>query len=234
MSLALRRDNLVSAKAFVIDYGGGNFLSVQRALLHCGAEVEVAETPKAVAKADMLILPGVGAFSSVMKALHQRDMVSAIRAYAKSGRPFLGICVGMQVLFERSDEFGGCDGLAILRGSVERIPNRDFEGHSLRLPHIGWNRLKQADTGDDILLRGISPDAAFVYFTHSYFVRDPNPAVRVADCTYGGHRLAAIVREGSVSGCQFHPEKSGEVGLKILLNFLASPDQTDNRMAAQT
>lgn len=210
----------MTMRVSVVDYGSGNLLSVCRALRHCGAEVIQVETAAAIAAADRLVVPGVGAMADSMRGLEKRGLVEPIRDYAGSGRPLLGICVGMQVLFEASDEFGDTPGLGLLPGRVVRLPRLGEGGQIRKVPHIGWNTLLPRQAWPGTILAGLS-STAYVYFLHSYAAEPADDALRLADCDYEGTKICAAVRKGNLYGCQFHPEKSGEVGLSILSGFLA-------------
>lgn len=207
----------------VVDYGVGNLYSVRRAVEHCGGEeVVVSSDPEAILGADRVILPGVGAFEDGMRGLRERGLAGPIVAYARSGRPLLGICLGMQMLMESSEEFGATNGLGLIPGRVVQIPSHTASGEPHKIPHIGWNELvlPPGRAGwDGGLLDGIAPGAA-VYFVHSFMAQPTDPAHRLADCLYGGIAVSAAVQHGQVLGCQFHPEKSGELGLRVLANFL--------------
>jgi glutamine amidotransferase len=206
-------------KTSIVDYGASNMLSVHRALTHCEADLAVVSTPEEIMHAERLILPGVGAFGHCMQRLAELHLVDALRDYFARGRPLLGICVGMQVLFETGSEFGHHEGLGLIPGSCDRIFEPKLGGPSL--PHIGWAALYPPNGGDfsDTPLAGLDEKSA-VYFVHSYQgnCRDKSDLLAVTD--YGGHRITAAVRRGAVVATQFHPEKSGEVGLRILRNFL--------------
>ena len=205
----------------LIDYGIGNLLSVERALRHVGADFRVARTADDIAAADKLVLPGVGAFTSCTGELHKRGLTAAVRESVAASKPMLGICVGMQMLFDASEEFGTHAGLGLISGNVRAIPPVDHDGHPHKIPHIGWTSLTLPPTRNDwsgTLLDGI-PDAAEVYYVHSFTAHPANESDRLADSTYGGQRLSAVVQRGNLGGVQFHPEKSGPVGLKILENF---------------
>lgn len=206
----------------VIDYGVGNLLSVSRALVHCGAKATVTADPATILAADRVILPGVGAFANGMAALRASGLDAVVHQVAAAGTPLLGICLGMQMLMESSDEFGSTTGLGLIPGRVVQIPGRTTTGESHKIPHIGWNALVHPPgrTGwHASLLEGIAPGEA-VYFVHSFMAQPANPAHRLADCLYGGISVSAAVQNGQVLGCQFHPEKSGELGLRVLTNFL--------------
>lgn len=211
------------SKVTVVDYGSGNLLSVCRALRHCGAEVTIVESGAGISGAGRLVVPGVGAMADSMRNLEARGLSEPIRAFARSDRPLLGICVGMQVLFDASEEFGTHPGLGVLGGHVRAIPNRRSDGARRKIPQIGWNALTRpagVNGWEGTILAGL-PEEPFAYFLHSFAVDPADDAIRLADCDYEGVRVCAAVRSGPVYGCQFHPEKSGEVGLTILRNFLA-------------
>ena len=206
----------------VVDYGSGNLLSVVRALEHCGADVLVSHDPAEIEAAPRLVLPGVGAFAAGMSGLRERSLVDSIRRFAASGRPLLGICLGMQMLATVSEEFGEHEGLDLVPGRVVRVPNLTLDGQPQKTPHIGWTDVVPAEGIDwEGSLFDATPPGTSVYLVHSYALLPDNPAHRLADCFYGGHRIAASVRNGNVVGCQFHPEKSGTAGLRILRGFLA-------------
>ena len=207
----------------VIDYGVGNLLSVQRGLEHCGARVTLTSNPDVVVAAKRVVLPGVGAFSNAMQALKDRGMVQALQAVAKSGMPLLGICLGMQLLLEESEEFGLTKGLGLIPGRVVPVPTQSVPGEPQKIPHIGWNGLVVSESRGDwagTLLRDNAQGEA-VYFVHSYMAVPTESAHRLADCIYGGHRVSAAICKDRITGCQIHPEKSGELGLKILRRFCA-------------
>ena len=194
----------------IIDYDAGNIRSVEKALQYLGQEVVVTDDADALRAADKVVLPGVGAFGDCMEKLDRRGLSDVIRGIAADGKPFLGICLGLQLLFERSEESPGVAGLGILRGEVLRIP----EGEGRKIPHMGWKSLHIR--GDSRLFAGIS-QSPYVYFVHSYYAADCVDAV-TATADYGAP-LTASVADGNVFGCQFHPEKSGDVGLSILRAF---------------
>lgn len=201
----------------ILDYGIGNILSVSRAFEHCGARVITATDPKEVLNAEKLVLPGVGAFEDGMKGLQSAKLVEPLREYVKSGKPLLGICLGMQMLFDSSEEFGTHEGLGLIPGQVKAISETNTQGISHKIPHIGWNALFSSK--QNVLCAGLG-DNARVYFVHSFVAKPTNENNLLAYCDYNGLKLAAIVGSGNVYGCQFHPEKSGPVGLQIIKNFL--------------
>ena len=214
----------------LIDYGVGNLLSVRRAFEHVGAEVALSESPEEVANADRLVLPGVGAFGDGMAGLRARGLPAAIERYLERQRPFLGICLGMQLMMEGSEEFGVHQGLGIIPGQVRAIPAAGVEGRAHKIPHTGWNQLlvppgRAGGQGSDdpwagSLLAGLTPGAA-VYFVHSFTAWPVDERDRLADCHYDGRVICAAISRGAVQGCQFHPEKSGPVGLQIIARFLS-------------
>ena len=196
----------------VIDYGVGNLFSLCSSLRRIGASVEVTSDPDVIRKADKLILPGVGAFADAAKKLRDSGLDKVIKEQAREGKEIMGICLGMQMLFEKSYEFGEYEGLGLLKGSV--IPMEGTIPKDLKIPHIGWNELHFAR--ESKLLRYIK-EGDWVYFVHSFYV-DPAAESVVATAEYG-KEVTAAVQKGNVMGCQFHPEKSGEVGLNILRAF---------------
>jgi glutamine amidotransferase len=213
----------MSSQVVVIDYGVGNILSVTRALEAAGASVITTCDPHLLLNADKLILPGVGAFADGMSELNKRGLIEPIRDFALTGKPLLGICLGMQLLFSESDEFGLHKGLNLLAGRVTAIPNEISDGGWRKTPHIGWNELKVSygrDGWDNTLLNGLV-DSAAVYFVHSFAVSPEDSNIRLADCNYEGFIISAAIQKNRIFGCQFHPEKSGEIGLSIIKNFLA-------------
>jgi glutamine amidotransferase len=207
----------------VIDFGLGNLFSVQRALEHCGASVTISSDPDCILNAQRVVLPGVGAFGNAMFELQNLDLVEVLRTFAATGKPLLGICLGMQLLLDESEEFGIHRGLSIIPGRVVSLPTTTVEGSRHKIPHIGWSALMP--TKDEVDWRGSILDgthaAEEVYFVHSFMAQPQDAADRLADCIFGGHRVAAVLRRGQVFGCQFHPEKSGTVGLAILKAFCA-------------
>ena len=196
----------------VIDYGVGNLFSLCSSLERIGAEAVVTSDPEIIAKADKLILPGVGAFADAAKKLRDSGLDQVIKQQVAAGKEIMGICLGMQMLFEKSYEFGEHQGLGLLKGSV--IPMDGNIPAGLKIPHIGWNALHFAK--DSKLLRYIK-EGDCVYFVHSFYATDCEDSV-IATAEYG-KELTAAVQQGNVMGCQFHPEKSGQVGLDILRAF---------------
>ena len=197
-------------KIAIIDYGMGNLHSAAKALEKVGAQVTVTRDPELVRQADKVILPGVGAFGDCMKNLNERGLAPVIHEVIAAGKPFLGICVGLQMLFEGSEEDPGVAGLGIFKGMVRKIA-----APGLKIPHMGWNNLEYRTSSS--LFQGLPP-AAYVYFVHSFHAVPTDESCITAVTNYGGQVTAAVGR-GLVQAVQFHPEKSSAVGLKILANF---------------
>ena len=196
----------------IIDYGAGNLQSVEKALRHIGCGCFVTADPAELRQARAAVLPGVGAFGDAMKSLRARGLEEPIRAFIASGKPFLGICLGLQLLFESSEESPGVAGLGLLKGKILRLPAES----GLKIPHIGWNSLALKE--GEPLFAGL-PQEPYVYFVHSYYLQAQEDVV-TATAAYGA-TIHAAVRKGNLMACQFHPEKSGRVGLQILENFAA-------------
>lgn len=207
-------------KVIVIDYGVGNLLSVKRGLEKCGAKVIFTSDPKLILSAERVVLPGVGAFANAMKTLKNLGLVEVLSKLAQRKTPLLGICLGMQLLLEESEEFGLTAGLGLIPGRVIPVPNQMLSGEKQKIPHIGWNALQPSheDVWQHTLMKNSRPGEA-AYFVHSFMAVPSDPTNRIADCIYGGHKIAAMIGRDQITGCQFHPEKSGEVGLEILRNF---------------
>lgn len=196
----------------VIDYDAGNIRSVEKALLALRQDVCITGDAEKIMSADRVILPGVGAFGDAMENIYRTGLDQVIRRVVDEGKPFLGICLGLQLLFERSEEAPGVEGLGILKGEILRIP----EAEGLKIPHMGWNSLHLKNDGR--LFRGIE-EQSYVYFVHSYYLKAADEKIVKASTEYCTH-IHASVEQGNVFACQFHPEKSSEVGLHILKNFV--------------
>ncbi len=194
----------------IVDYGAGNLKSVEKALLFLGEEVKITSDSREILAADKIILPGVGAFGDAMEKLNATGLADTIREAVNKKIPLLGICLGLQLLFESSEESPGVKGLSLLKGSIKRIPDKA----GFKVPHIGWNSLEINQ--DSRLFRGISQES-YVYFVHSYYLQAEEPVV-AAKTDYVVEIHAAVEKE-NIFACQFHPEKSGETGLKLLKNF---------------
>ena len=196
----------------IIDYDAGNIKRVEKALQKLNAEVVITKDAEEILQADKVILPGVGAFGDAMANLKKYGLDKVIHQVVEKGTPFLGICLGLQLLFERSDETPGAIGLGVLEGEVLRIPDKD----NLKIPHMGWNSLHLQNQGR--LFQGIS-EQSYVYFVHSYYLKAKDEDIVKTTTDYGVN-IHASVEKGNVFACQFHPEKSSEVGLQILKNFV--------------
>lgn len=199
----------------LVDYGSGNLRSVQRALEHAGGECILVRAPADAAKCAALVVPGVGSFGDCAKQLHEAGLWEFLREWLQAGRPYLGICLGYQLLFESSEESPGVEGLGALRGKVVHFSK---EGR-LKIPHMGWNQLHITKPSDR-LMKGFSQDPDF-YFVHSYYPAPEDPSVITSTCNYGVE-FAASVSRGNLSAVQFHPEKSQTLGLTMLRNFITS------------
>jgi glutamine amidotransferase len=206
----------------VIDYGMGNLLSVRKGLEHCGAVVNVTADSDLILSASRVVLPGVGAFADGMAELSRSGLGAVVREVSERGTPLLGICLGMQILLDESQEFGITKGLGLIPGEVIPVPSIGSSGQAQKIPHIGWNALVMPEGHkgwEGSLLRDVKVGEA-VYFVHSFMASPSNPMHRIADCIYGGIPVSAVIASDNVVGCQFHPEKSGEVGLRVLRRFL--------------
>ena len=195
----------------IIDYAINNLRSVEKAFASMNIPLEVSDDPDRIRKAEKLVLPGVGAFADAMSNLQAKDLIAAIRESVDSGTPLLGLCLGLQLLFSESEEFGHTEGFDFIPGKVKRLPDR------MLVPHIGWNQLHLQRS--DPLLEGISEDS-FVYFVHSYYAEPEDPRDILATTDYD-IEFPSIARRGNVWATQFHPEKSQDVGLRMLRNFAA-------------
>ena len=207
----------------IIDYGIGNIFSVRRALEYCGAKVSVSNDPGILLAAPRLVLPGVGAFADGMRGLKKRGLDNVILEYVQSGKSLLGICLGMQMFATSSEEFGEHAGLNVIPGRVIPIPNKTVKGDFHKIPYVGWAGLEYPERlmrWDNSILSEVCP-ADSVYFLHSFEFKPYNTKNRLADYKYDGRLINAAVRKDNVFGTQFHPEKSGRVGLKILNRFLS-------------
>jgi imidazole glycerol-phosphate synthase subunit HisH len=197
-----------------MDYGSGNLRSVEKALRKVGADVQVITGPEGLKEARAAVLPGVGAFDDCITAMRKQELLEAVKGFIKSGRPFLGICVGYQALFERSEEFNSCAaGLGIFKGRVVRFT----EQPGLKIPQIGWNQISFAN-GNCPLFKGVA-DGSYVYFVHSFFPKPEDPSI-VCTRTEYGQEFASAIWKDNVFATQFHPEKSQDIGLKLLENFV--------------
>ena len=196
----------------VIDYDAGNIGSVSKALINLGENCVLTANENEILKADHIILPGVGSFGDAMNKLNERNLEPVIKKAVESGIPFMGICLGLQLLFDESEESPGVPGLSVLKGKIKKIPGKD----GLKIPHMGWNSLS---LDNDTRLFSDLSDEPYVYFVHSYYLEADDESTVSARAEYGV-KIDAAVTKNNVFACQFHPEKSGETGLKILKNFL--------------
>ncbi len=196
----------------VVDYGMGNLRSVSKALESLGGNVKVSACGEDIQKADKLVLPGVGSYGDAVRELHQRNLFEPILDYLKSHRPFLGICLGLQLLFTSSEESPEVSGFGIFPGKV-----RSFVSSQVKIPHMGWNQIRKRQ--EHPLLRTI-PNGTYFYFVHSFFATPESPQLTLASCTYGDEEFTAILGNERIFATQFHPEKSQQAGLEILKNFL--------------
>ena len=208
----------------IVDYGVGNLFSVNKAFTQIGVKSIITSNAREIANATRVVLPGVGAFKNGMKKLIEADLASVVIEVAQSGKPFLGICLGAQLLFESSEEFGNTPGLGLIKGKVISIPSKSNSAERIRIPNIGWNNLvypRESSSVDGTILDSI-PERSMTYFVHSFMMSPDDPSNRLADVDYEGIRICAAVQSKNISGTQFHPEKSGDVGLQILRNFCES------------
>ena len=196
----------------IIDYDAGNIKSVEKAFQALGEEIVITSDRETIINADGVVLPGVGAFGDAMEKLKEYQLIDTIHEVVSKEIPFLGICLGLQLMFESSEESPGVKGLGILKGKIVRIP----EGEGIKVPHIGWNNLTYPNSGR--LFKGIAENS-FVYFVHSYYLQALDPSIVKAAAEYGVE-IHASVEQGNVFACQFHPEKSSTVGMQILQNFI--------------
>ena len=200
----------------VVDYGSGNLLSVRHALERCGAEVELLTEPGQVLAADRVVLPGVGAYPAAMRRLSEAGLDAALINYSRSGRPLLGICLGMQLLAEVGEEFATTSGLGLIPGKVERMPSTDPQGRPTRVPFAGW-----AEARGTVSTGVVVPPDAHYYFVHSYRFVPSDPSHVLSSYHFNGHGIVAAVGQGATVGVQFHPERSGPAGLAMLRTFVA-------------
>ena len=203
----------------IIDYGIGNIRSVMRGIEICGFNPILSSNSKDIINANKIILPGVGAFNDGMNGLKNRDLIDPIKRFVKSGKYFLGICLGMQMMLSKSYEHGNFDGLNLIEGEVLSFPKPEIENR-YKIPHVGWNSLikKKNDIWQSTILEGLK-DESDVYFVHSYYVKPKSEKNSLANCNYMNIEFCSVLQKDNIYGCQFHPEKSGEVGLSILKNF---------------
>jgi len=206
----------------IVDFGLGNLFSVSQACRQVGLAARVSQDRQEILNSEALILPGVGAFGDAMAALRRLDLTSAILDFAASGRPLLGICLGMQLLMRESQEFGRHRGLGLIDGDVVHLGEPKEDGRWLKVPQVGWNRIEPPRPGawQGSLLEGLEP-GEFMYFVHSFYCRPSDPGLALTYTTYGQVRFCSALTQGSITACQFHPERSGRAGLTIYRNLAA-------------
>lgn len=197
----------------IIDYGAGNLQSVKKALDFIGAENTITSSADEILRADRVILPGVGSFGDAMACMEKSGLVPAVKQAALSGKPFLGICLGLHLLFEGSEESGGIAGLGIFKGSIKKFPADD----GVKIPHIGWNSLKVTQCGG---IFASLPEEPYAYFVHSYYLKTQEESLSAAKTVYGSTEFDCAIEQGKLCAVQFHPEKSGKTGLLMLKNFV--------------
>lgn len=212
------------SKIAVIDYGIGNVFSVCNALSHVGADVSLTRNISEIRDADRIVLPGVGAFGRAIAALNALGLDEVLSRYKETGRPFLGICIGMQLAMSKSFEFGDHQGLGYIPGAVERIPDRAEDGSPLSVPHIAWTKIQPPETNPDAWrntpMESFEGGESTVYFVHSYHCATESDSNLLAVANYGGKTLTAAIHTDGFMGVQFHPERSGPTGLKFLERFM--------------
>ena len=211
----------MNKKVTIIDYGLGNLLSVQRGFEHLGISALISSDPKTIMQSERVVLPGVGAFPKAMALLEERGLTSVVKNFAASGKPLLAICLGMQLLLEHSEEFVKTRGLNLIPGNVRKIPQINSKGIVTKVPHIGWNSLEPSPkkrSWNGTILEGTKKGEA-VYFVHSYLVSLEDDENELAYTLYENHKISSVISKDRIYGCQFHPEKSGAVGLNIMRRF---------------
>lgn len=213
------------SEVVVVDYGMGNLFSISRAISYLGGNALISAEPKKIEAAERLILPGVGAFGEGMKELKNRHLIEPILSYVTKERPFLGICLGMQIMLTQSDEFGKHNGLNLFEGNVIRFREPEPDNKFFKIPHFGWNKIfpsaekKTNDFPSDTVLKNIPTDSYF-YFVHSYYCQPLEQELILAESEYGLDKFCAVMGKNNIYGCQFHPERSGQKGLALLKTFL--------------
>lgn len=211
----------MSADLVIIDYGIGNIKSIYSALSYFNIKISISNDEDEILSAKGIILPGVGAFKSGMKNLLELNLDLTLKKYFKTNKPILGICLGMQLLFESSEEFGFCEGLGLIEGKVQKLKNEK------KLPHIAWSEIKK-NNSENTILEGINNNSDF-YFVHSFVSYPKNINEMIASSNYYNQEFCSVVKKGNIYGCQFHPEKSGSKGLKLLENFIRLTNKPSHR-----
>ncbi len=205
-------------KVAIVDFGLGNLYSVARACAQVGLSASITSARAEVLGAEAVILPGVGAFGDAMANLRALDLLAVLQEVAFSGKPLLGICLGMQLLLSESQEFGHHQGLGLIEGQVLRLENSGPGAETVKVPQVGWNRLEQARPWQGSWLQGLAENE-FMYFVHSFYCAPADPEVVLAQASYGPNRFCAALKKGNVQACQFHPERSGPAGLDMYANL---------------
>ena len=213
--------NIKTKKVVVVDYGAGNLLSVVRAFEYCGYSVDVSDKSDKIINAARVVLPGVGSFPKAMNSIEERGLIDVLHSAKQRQVPLMGICLGMQLLFDYSEEFGRNNGIGLLQGHVEKINCVPNSGERLKIPHIGWQPLQICENGGTTALSAYIErfHSGYFYFVHSYCAIPTKSLTRLAKVCYAGQEICAIAGEGQILGCQFHPEKSGAQGLKLIQEF---------------
>lgn len=213
---------MTSPRVQIVDYRLGNLFSIQQACRHAGIDAFVSDSAEQLQSVDGIILPGVGAYGNAMQSLRELQLTEPLKQAARAGTPLFGICLGMQLLFEGSEEFGEHEGLGLISGKICRIPDQLLNGRQLRVPNVGWNRIEfRRGREAEPVLDGV-PDNTFMYFVHSYCARSVPEADQLTTTVYGEFRYCSAVLRGSILGCQFHPEKSAQAGLRLYENWARS------------
>ena len=207
-----------NSKIIVVDYQLGNLFSVKQALIHAGLNCKVSSNPKDIESADAIVLPGVGAFKDAMENLDKLGLTNELIKFVKSGKPFLGICLGLQLLFSKSEEFGDSKGLDIIKGCVNKFPNIKKNGEISKVPQITWNSIIKSNRWKQSPLNNLDNEVD-MYFVHSYYVEPDDPTIISSTTFYSDINYASSIQLDNIFACQFHPEKSGEQGLKIYKNW---------------
>jgi glutamine amidotransferase len=212
---------MINKKVVIIDYGLGNIFSINQACNKVGINTIVTSEISLIENADAIILPGVGAFGDAMKNLEQLNLINTIKNFAKSGKPFLGICLGMQLLFSKSEEFGRHIGLGLVEGEIKKFNFNNTEGNLIKIPQIQWNQIyfKNNDSWNITSLSGIRNNS-YMYFVHSYYAKPQDENIILSYTKYADFEYCSAIKKGNITGLQFHPEKSGEIGINIFKNWL--------------
>lgn len=212
---------MTARKIAIVDYGMGNLFSVQHACMRVGGEPYLAASGEAIRSAEALILPGVGAFGDAMHALFNLNLITPVHEFIQSGRPFMGICLGMQLLMTHSHEFGRHEGLGVIQGEVRRLTENRGAEIPIKVPQIGWNSVQFAGdkAGGGTMLDGIA-NGDYLYFVHSYYVQPEDPSLILTSTHYGDIQFCSSIQRDNIFACQFHPERSGEHGLTVYRNFI--------------